>query len=130
MPWYLFALVAPTLYSVSTYVDKFMLEKRIRDPLAVTALSGLLSGILGIIIGTVTGWKAIGGSGIWILLGSGLLLIIYLIPYYEAMKRDETSRVTPLFGFVPVFTLIISSCHRFFSMKAWGLNKLSAWLLW
>ena len=109
MPWYLFALVTPTLYSVSTYIDKFLLEKRIREPLAVTALSGILSGLLGVCIATVTGWKAIGGSGIWILLGSGLLLVLYLIPYYEAMKREETSRVIPLFGFVPVFTLIMSS---------------------
>ncbi len=121
MPWYLFALAAPTLYSVSTFVDKFLLEKRIRDPLAITALSGILSGILGIIIGTVTGWRAVGGQGVWILLGAGLLLIIYLIPYFAAMKLDETSRVTPLFGFVPVFTLIMSSI---FLHEGMGLKQI------
>lgn len=109
MPWYIYALLTPTFYSVSNYFDKFLLEKRIRDPLAITALAGVLSGIVGVIIGFATSWQEVAGSGTWILIGAGLLLIFYLIPYYEAMKRDEASRVAPLFGFIPVFTLILSS---------------------
>lgn len=126
MPWYIYALITPTLYSVSTYVDKFLLEKRIRNPLAVTALSGVLSGMLGIVVASITGWRSVGGAGIWVLLSAGFLLIIYLIPYYEAMKREETSRVIPLFGFVPVFTLIMSSI---FLHEGMGVRQIIGMLI-
>jgi drug/metabolite transporter (DMT)-like permease len=109
MPWYIFALLAPILFSVSNYIDKFLLEKRIRDPFAITALTALFSGILGVGIGIVTGWKPIGGLGIWIAMAAGILLVLYLLPYFEALKREDASRVIPLFGFIPVFTLVLSS---------------------
>jgi drug/metabolite transporter (DMT)-like permease len=32
-----------------------------------------------------------------------------LIPYYKALKLDDVSRVAPLFQFIPVFTLILST---------------------
>lgn len=109
MPWYLFAAATPAFYSVSNFVDKYLIEKKIREPLAITALSGLLSGILGIILGFIVGFKNIGIPQIGLLILAGLLLIFYLLPYFEAMKIEDASRVVPLFQFIPVFTLILSS---------------------
>ncbi|KKQ98079.1 MAG: Conserved hypothetical membrane protein, DUF6 family [Candidatus Woesebacteria bacterium GW2011_GWA1_39_12] len=109
MPWYLFAAATPTLYSVSNFVDKFLIEKRIKDPMAITALACTASGILGIVIGIFTGFVNIGFAQILILIFAGILLTFYLIPYFEAMKLEDASRVVPLFQFIPVFTLILST---------------------
>src|SRR3989344_1719749 len=108
MPWYLFALATPTLYSFTNFVDKFLIEKKIKDPIAITALAGLASGFIGLILGFFKGFENIGLSQTAILLFAGILLIFYLIPYFEAMKMEDASRIVPLYQFIPVFTLIIS----------------------
>jgi drug/metabolite transporter (DMT)-like permease len=109
MPWYIFAAATPTLYSVTNYVDKFLIEKKIKDPIAITALSCIASGIIGLIIGIFKGFPNIGYFQITILFVAGILLTFYLIPYFEAMKIEDASTVVPLFQFIPVFTLILST---------------------
>lgn len=109
MPWYFYAAAAPTLYSITNFVDKFLIEKKIKDPMAITALSGLVSGVLGILFGIFSGFKFIGLIQTVLLLLAGVLLVFYLLPYYKALKLEDTSRVVPLFQFIPVFTLILST---------------------
>jgi len=109
MPWYLFAAATPTLYSFTNYVDKFLIEKKIKDPIAITALASIAAGFIGIFIGIITGFNNIGFSQTAILIFAGILLTFYLIPYFEAIKNDDVSTVIPLFQFIPVFTLIMSA---------------------
>jgi len=109
MPWYFFAAAPMFLYGVSNFVDKFLIEKKIKEPLAMTTLSGLVTGLLGITIGLVSGFKFLVFSQTMLILSAGLFLIFYLIPYFKALKLDDVSRVAPLFQFIPVFTLILST---------------------
>jgi bacterial/archaeal transporter family protein len=109
MPWYIFAFAAPVFYSFSVFIDKYLIEKRIKDPISLVALFEIFSGVLGIIIGLVTGFKFIGLIPTGLIMSAGMLLCFYLIPYFEALKIDEASRVVPLFQFVPVITLILSA---------------------
>lgn len=109
MPWYLFALATPILYSFTNFIDKFLLEKRIKDPLAITAIAGMAAGLLGVIIGIITGFARISLFQTALIVFAGILLIFYLLPYFEAMKMEDASRVVPLFQFIPIFTLILSS---------------------
>jgi drug/metabolite transporter (DMT)-like permease len=109
MPWYLFALLTPTLYSFNNFIDKYIIEKKIKEPLVMTAIASIISGILGIIIGLVTGFVNIGLFQISLIMFAGFLLIFYLLPYYEAIKIEDASTVVPLFQFIPIFTLILSA---------------------
>ena len=109
MPWYIFALGTPIFYSFSTFIDKFLIEKKIKNPLVLTALANTVAGILGIFLGLIVGFKNIGLAQTSLIIFAGILLTFYLIPYYKAIKIEDISRATPLFQFVPVFTLIISS---------------------
>ena len=109
MPWYLFAAATPTLYSFTNFIDKFLIEKKIKDPIAITALACIASGFIGILVGIVTGFTNLGIGQIGILIFAGILLTFYLIPYFEAMKTEDASTVVPLFQFIPIFTLILST---------------------
>src|SRR3990167_3349888 len=112
MPWYFFAAAPMFLYGVSNFVDKFLIEKKIKDPLAMVTLSGLVTGFLGLVIGFISGFRYLGESQTVLMLMAGrffIFLIFYLIPYYKALKLDDVSRVAPLFQFIPVFTLILST---------------------
>ncbi|MDP1743280.1 MAG: EamA family transporter [Candidatus Amesbacteria bacterium] len=108
MPWFVFAIATPTFYSVVNFLEKYLLEKKIQDPLALAAIAGLISGLFGLTLGLITGFKYIGLDSIVLLLFAGLLQVFYTIPYYIALNSDDTSRVVPLMQFVPVFTLILS----------------------
>jgi len=94
---------------IPNYVDKFLIEKKIKDPIAITALASIAAGFIGIFIGIITGFNNIGFSQTAILIFAGILLTFYLIPYFEAIKNDDVSTVIPLFQFIPVFTLIMSA---------------------
>jgi uncharacterized membrane protein len=109
MPWYFFAFLTPTFYSFSNFLDKFLIEKRIKEPIAITAIASIVSGILGLFIGIVTGFTYIGLSQTCLILFAGLLLTFYLIPYFAAMQIEDASTVVPLFQFIPVITLILST---------------------
>lgn len=109
MSWFIFALIPPFFFSVSVFIDKYLIEKRIKNPIALSALMGLTSGIVGIVIGVITGFRFIGFMNTGLILFGGMLLLFYLVPYFEAMKTDDASRVIPLFGFMPVMTLILSA---------------------
>lgn len=109
MPWYIFAAATPFFYSISVFIDKYLIEKRIKDPLALTALFALSSGILGIIIGIIVGFRNIGLFQTSLIMFGGMLLSFYLLPYYKAMQIEDASTVIPLFQFVPVITLILSA---------------------
>jgi len=109
MPWYIFAVATPTFYSLSNFIDKFLLEKKIKNPILMTAISGIASSFIGVLIGLVTGFKNIGINQTILIIFAGILLIFYLLPYFEALKIEDASRIVPLFQFIPVFTLILSS---------------------
>ncbi len=108
MPWYFFAAATPILYSFTNFIDKFLVDKKIKEPLAITSLFALTMGILGLIAIVVLGFPWFGIFQTLLILSSGLLLTFYLLPYFQAMKLDDASRVVPLFQFIPVFTLILS----------------------
>lgn len=108
MNWLFLAIGAYALYSVTNFFDKFLVEKRIKDPIAIVILGGLTTLITGLIIFLFNGVKLLpAGQGMLLLL-AGSLLTFYIIPYFKALKIDDTSRVVPLFQFYPIITLIIS----------------------
>jgi bacterial/archaeal transporter family protein len=108
MSWIVFAIAAQALFAVSNFIDKFLIDKRIKDPLLVTILAGLASLLLGLLIFLMRGFTLIETKQLVLLLISGILLELYLIPYLKALTMDDASTIVPLFQFVPVFVLILS----------------------
>ncbi len=104
----IFAIVSQALFAVSNFIDKYLIDKRIRNPLLVTILAGLASLLLGILIFLFRGFSIIETKQLVLILVSGILLELYLIPYFQALAMDDASRIVPLFQFVPVFVLILS----------------------
>lgn len=108
MNWIPYATYALALVSVTNVIEKFLIEKRINNTLAITIFYGIISCLLGIILLL---WKGIHPipifSFLWILL-SGIFTCWYLLPYFKALAIDEASRVIPLFQLVPIFVLLLS----------------------
>lgn len=107
--WFYYALATPAIYSVTNFIDKFLVDKKVKTPMVLTVANGFVVAILGVIIGFSGAFKAIPLTQLLFILGAGVLLEFYIWPYYEALKLDDTSRIVPLFQFVPIFVLLLSA---------------------
>lgn len=103
-----FAILSSALYSVNNYIDKFFLEKFKIAPAVITVYSGFFGLLVGAIVLFFTGIYTTNLQSILIIVASGFLTTMYVLPYFKALNVDETSRVIPLFQFTPVYVLLLS----------------------
>ena len=102
-----FAILSGAIFGVTNYIDKFLLEKHNISPTVITIYGGGFAFVAGILVFLITGFYPIDLKTLLILLTSGFLTAIYLLPYYKALTFDETSLVIPLLQTYPVFVLIL-----------------------
>lgn len=108
MNWLFFAIAAYLIYSVTNFIDKYLVEQRVKDPIAVIILDGSLYLFLGFIIFFLSGSHFVPGQQAFLLILAGTFLTFYMVPYFKALLVEDTSRVVPLFQFYPVFTILLS----------------------
>ncbi len=108
MSWMFFAILPYALFSVSNFIEKFLIDKRLRYPSSMVILGGILTFFLGVVLWITRGFHVLPWMQVGLLLASGVLNALYLLPYFQALTRDDASRVVPLFQFFPIFVLIVS----------------------
>ena len=88
MFWVLPAIASPALYTIANFIDKILVDHHLPDVRTVTGVSGLASGVLGLVILLVCGgpWR-LDSDTCYLLVGGGLLLL-YLMPYFAALKKS------------------------------------------
>lgn len=107
MNWLIYALLSPAIFGITNYIDKFLLEKHNISPTVITIYSGIAGLTAGIVVLFLIGFYPVDLKSASILLASGFLTSIYLLPYYKALSLDETSLVVPLLQTYPIFVLIL-----------------------
>ncbi len=107
MDWVIFAFLAPLLWSVCNVIDKFLLEKRIRNPISYQIIMTFFNTINIIIILLIA---PISTNFYGFLFGiiTGLLGVIAVIFYNKSMIYEEASRVVPLVYINSIFVLILA----------------------
>lgn len=109
MTWLPFALVAPLLFGSTNFIDKFLVQKRIKNPVSLTMIGGVTGLVAGCVFLAINGRGGIDGRSILVLLASGTLFQFALIPYYWSLEQEDASRIVPLFQVIPVLTLVLSA---------------------
>src|SRR5437868_1494847 len=105
MNWFLFALVGPILWAATNHIDKFLLSKYIKGQ--TTGALMLFTGFFSIISLPVAFYFSqnifqISFRDILLIIGSGILYLLGIIPYLYALNKDEASIVIPMFQTVPI----------------------------
>ena len=103
----LFAILSPAIFAVSNYIDKFLLEKHNISPTVITVYGGIFAFTAGLLVLLLTGFYPIDSKSLMVILTSGFLTSIYLLPYYKALQTNETSLVISLLYLYPVFVLLL-----------------------
>lgn len=106
--WLLLALLNPFLFAVTQFIDKYLIDKKVKDPWFISVLGGIVSFTVSVVVTLFHGFHLIHPTQILFLLLAGAALTYYMVPYFIALSSDDTSNVTPLFQFVAVFVLILS----------------------
>lgn len=112
MLWIIFPLAAALLYTLSSFVDNYLTDIyfKKRDPGALI-LFGIISATIFVVVMAV--WR-----GVDVFLGAGTVAAIGLViagaiealsnlPYYRALKMEDTTGVTILTQLYPVKVLIL-----------------------
>ena len=108
MSWIFFTISASALYAGSNFFDKFLIEKRVRDPMILAILGGFLTCLVGLVVLVFKGFPAISSGQLIYMLIAGTLFELALVPWYKAISLDDVSRVAPIFQTIPVLVLIMS----------------------
>jgi len=102
--WLIPALVAPFINAIVNFIDKYLVTRRINNPLAMQLYTSIVSFCVGILAWIAFGFPFLGGPNIFLGLGVGLLFSLAGIIYYYVISRKDVSDMTFLFGVTPVFT--------------------------
>src|SRR6516162_485223 len=110
MSWLVFAFSGPLLWSVSTHIDKYLVEKYFKDApaaafLIFTALIGLFT--LPFIWYFVPGVLALELASAAPMASSGVLYMGGLLFYLRALQGEEASTVAPFFQAAPLFGFVL-----------------------
>lgn len=103
-----FAILSPAIYGINNYIDKFFLGKFNISPVVISIYGGIAGFLTGAIILFFAGFYQADFKSVIIILASGFLTNLYILPYFKALQKDEASRIIPLFQFTPIFVLILS----------------------
>ncbi|MCL2445031.1 EamA family transporter [Candidatus Saccharibacteria bacterium] len=111
MWWILLPIGSAILYTLSAFTDNYLTDVHFkkRDP-APLVLFGAISAI--ICIGVMVAWRGLdifGGAGMaaFGLLAAGVIHIVVQLPYYQALKTEDTTGATVLMQAYPVLALVL-----------------------
>lgn len=112
MHWIFIALAAPILWTITNYLDKYLLVKYGKRDGNIGALM-LFSTLFSVIVIPILflinpDVLSVSIHDRLILAGAGILYALFTFFYLQALFRDDASVVMPIFQVIPVFGFIFS----------------------
>ena len=108
MSWVIFALLSRASWGVDNIIDKLLREKYLPDSLVLALIAGITSLLISFLIIVFNGLSWLGLQPVSVVVLAGLLQLPAAFAFYQAVSKEEISRVIPLFQFTPVFVLVLS----------------------
>ncbi|MBT7902755.1 EamA family transporter [Candidatus Woesearchaeota archaeon] len=90
--WLIFGLIPPALWAICNLVDSKLRTKYIKDDFLLTAVAGIV-GLLVFVLVPFKGMSFPGWSIALIALGTGILYIYAMVPYFKALSFEDASSV-------------------------------------
>lgn len=106
--WLYLALLAPAVYTVVNFVDKYVVEHKVKDYRGMP----IYGSIVGLVVGTLF-WIAVGFPFLplfdaVLVISTGVLTLFGYALYFNALSKSQTSYVIGLFQLIPLITLALS----------------------
>jgi|SRR3989344_303591 len=106
--WILYSLLGTIIYVIVCFIDKYNLERQIKDYRGMAIYSAIVGFISGSILWVITGFPLLSvRDGVLVTL-TGVLSIFSAAIYFYVMQQEQASKVIFLFQLIPVFVLILA----------------------
>lgn len=108
MNWIFLSLLAPFVYTINIFLDKYLIEGRLPSYRSLPIFSGILALPVVIFVAFFYGISPLGLEDSLLIMLSGVFTIWAFSLYLEALIKEETSLIVILIQLVPVIVLILS----------------------
>lgn len=105
MDWLFLSLAGASALAVTGIIDKVLLGKYVRDPLAYLAALVIMQQVLIVAIPAYMGWGFVYPQSLYALAAGGCQVVLWAA-YLLALQVEETSRVAALVYVFPVFVFL------------------------
>ncbi|PIN93993.1 hypothetical protein COU54_00775 [Candidatus Pacearchaeota archaeon CG10_big_fil_rev_8_21_14_0_10_31_24] len=107
--WIIFALLAAFFVALVNIIDRLIIKEEMKDSKLAVIIGSVSAFVCYLIIGLIYGisfpsWNIVGLSLI-----VGILNVYANVLYYNALKKEEVSRVVPVMATIPIFVLILAA---------------------
>ncbi len=109
MSWILFSVLAALSWAIVNTLDKYVLTKWINKPVIPMMVSSIIAITVAFLIFIFKGFSTLSISQIILALLGGLFSAMMSLFYLNALKREEVTRVIPLFYLAPLFIAILAA---------------------
>lgn len=111
MDWLILGILANLLFSISNFIDKYLVENQFKKNIVglVIISSTITILILPILILIDPTVLLLNHTTAFLLIINGSLFLLYLFPYLKALELADTSIVTSLFLLIPVIQLFLGN---------------------
>jgi drug/metabolite transporter (DMT)-like permease len=117
--WLVFALLYPAVLACVNVLDKFLLEKRIRDYRCLCLLVGFLALVAGVVLTTSAPWTALPTDKIVLGFAAGLLIALTYPLYFSVLSFEEVSRTVSIIYATPVLVSFFAAVALGESLPIW-----------
>jgi uncharacterized membrane protein len=107
--WIVYALLYPALLAIVNVLDKFLLDKRIRDYRSLLPVIGFVALPGGVLITLFSQWNSITSLQLSLGMLSGVLIAISYVIYFHVLSFEEVSRVISIWYAAPVLVSIFAA---------------------
>ncbi len=108
MSWLFYGLLAPAMFTIAIFIDRYILDHEIDDYRGMVIYSALTALVLGVILVIAAEFPVIALRDLALILFTGMMGIWGVALYFWAMNVEEASAVIVLIQMIPLFVLILS----------------------
>ena len=108
MNWLFFALLAPAVYALVVFIDKYIVSKEVKDYLCMPLYASVVGFFFGTIAWFLAGRPLLPFYDAILTLGAGILTIISFVMYYHALLLEDASNINLFFQMGPMFIFILA----------------------
>lgn len=87
--WFLYALLGTALYTIVCFIDKYNLEKQIKDYRGMAMYSAIVGLLVGTVLWILTGFPMLGLNDGLLVIVTGILYIWAAAIYFFVMQRER-----------------------------------------
>ena len=108
IPWVIPALIAPAVYTIVNFIDKYIVSKEVKDYRGMPIYGTIMGFVVGTLFWIITGFPLLSLRDALIVLSTGMLTIWGAALYFKAISHEDASKLILLFQMMPVFVLILA----------------------